>query len=205
MLTWPNLTWPDLASYSFEAKIWQSIKLCDVYVTWPDLTLYTSEILHIYALGIHLKLYEISRRYRDAFQSYCRETKGRGQKMPPPPGGLTPAPRWGGQILPPLSNSRTDGRRKTGENGKRKLWTRRILGRTTILLKKARGQVSVRSKVKTTGVHLVGFRGQLAQRWSANSTRMRPRLVRQGAILKTLCKGQGQSQVRSPKVICWTG
>ena len=28
---------------------------------WPGLTLYTSEILHIYALGIHLKLYKISR------------------------------------------------------------------------------------------------------------------------------------------------
>ena len=34
----------------------------------------------MYALGIHLKLYEISRRYRDAFQSYCRKTKGVGKK-----------------------------------------------------------------------------------------------------------------------------
>ena len=31
------------------------------------------------------------------------------------------------------------------------------------------------------------------------------RLVRRRAVLKTLCKGQGQGQVRSPKVICWTG
>ena len=28
------------------------------------------------------------------------------------------------------------------------------------------------------------------------------RLVRRGAVLNTLCKGQGQGQVRSPKVIC---
>ena len=29
--------------------------------------------------------------------------------------------------------------------------------------------------------------------------------VRRGAVLKTLCKGQGQCKVRSPKVICWAG
>ena len=56
---------------------------------WPDLTLYTSEILHRYALGIHLKLYEILCRYRDTFQSYCRKTKGGQKNVPTPPGRLS--------------------------------------------------------------------------------------------------------------------
>ena len=82
-LTWPGLTWPPTVLR----------RNCDnrpnlMMSLWPDLTMYTCEILHIYALGINLKLYEISRRYRDAFQSYCRKTKG-GQKMPPPPGRLS--------------------------------------------------------------------------------------------------------------------
>ena len=74
------------------------------------------------------------------------------------------APLGGGADSAPLSNSRTNDRRKTGKNGKRKLLTRRILGKPKILLKEVRGQVRVRSKVKTTGFHIIGFRAQLAQR-----------------------------------------
>ena len=48
MLIWPNLTWPDLVSYSFEAKIWQPIQLFDVTVTWPDLV-HIWNLAHIYA------------------------------------------------------------------------------------------------------------------------------------------------------------
>ena len=38
------------------------------------------------------------------------------------------------------------------------------LSNTKILLKEVRCQVRVRSKVKTTGFHIIGFRTQLAQR-----------------------------------------
>ena len=38
------------------------------------------------------------------------------------------------------------------------------LKNTNKLLKEVRGQVRVRSKVKTTGFHIIGFRAQLAQR-----------------------------------------
>ena len=44
-----------------------------------------------------------------------------------------------------------------------------------------------------------------ADRRYSPRTRTVQRLVRRGTVLKTLCKGQGQGQVRSPKVICWTG
>ena len=82
---WSDLTWPDLTGsptvlrrkLDNRSTLWRH---CDL--TWP--CMYTSEILHIYALGIHLKLYEISRRSRDAFQSYYRKTKGVGPKIAPP-------------------------------------------------------------------------------------------------------------------------
>ena len=77
---------------------------------------------------------------------------------------LTRAP-LGGRFCP-LSNSWTDGRRKTGKRQTKAL-PRRILKTPKILLKKVRGQVRVRSKVKTTGLRIIGFRAQLAQRWSA--------------------------------------
>ena len=61
-------------------------------------------------------------------------------------------------------------------------------------------------KVKTTG-----FRIRLAT-WlpspsgaalnSANHPERVQRVVRRGAVFKTLCKGQSQGQARSPKVIC---
>ena len=53
---------------------------------WRHLTSYRSEILYTYALGIHLKLCQILRRYRDAFLSYCRKTKGEATLCPPPTG-----------------------------------------------------------------------------------------------------------------------
>ena len=73
---WPDLTWLDLTWPPTVLRRKFDNRPSLVMSLWPDLTLYTSEILHIYALGIHLKLYEISRRYRDAFQSYCRKPQG---------------------------------------------------------------------------------------------------------------------------------
>ena len=69
----------------------------------------------------------------------------------------------GGQILPPvLTPERMVVERR--KNVKRKLSTRRILRTTKNLLKEVRVQARVRSKVKTTGFHIIGFRAQLAQR-----------------------------------------
>ena len=57
------------------------------HLTCPgDLTLYTSEILQIYALGIHLNLYEVSRRVSELLQK--KKQKGEGKKCPPPHGRI---------------------------------------------------------------------------------------------------------------------
>ena len=99
-------------------------------------------------------------------------------------GRTRPAGGGGEGRFCPLSNSRTDGRRKT-KNGKRKLSTKQILRTPKILLKEIRGQVRVRSKVKTTGFHIIGFRAQLASSWARHPKRVQ-RLVKRRAVLKTL-------------------
>ena len=86
--------------------------------------------------------------------------------QPAPRWGIRPnAPRWGGgaDSAPCLTPERMVVERR-GKNGKRKFSTRRILRTPKILPKEVRGQVRVRSKVKTTGFHIIGFRAQLAQR-----------------------------------------
>ena len=90
------------------------------------------------------------------------------------------------------------------ENGKRKLSTRRILEKPKICLKRSevRAGSGQMSKLQfphywlpsPTGAAMIG---------ALHQERVQ-RLVRRGAVLKTLCKGQGQDQVRSPKVTCWT-
>ena len=99
-------------------------------------------------------------------------------------GRTRPAGGGGEGRFCPLSNSRTDGRRKT-KNGKRKLSTKRIFRTPKILLKEIRAQVRVRSKVKTTGFHIIGFRAQLASSWARHPKRVQ-RLVKRRAVLKTL-------------------
>ena len=105
---------------------------------------------------------------------------------------------WG-RFCPPLSNSRTDGRRKT-KRRQTKALCKTNLETPKILIKEVSGQVK-KLQVSTL----------LASEpnWRSADRRFHPervqRLVRRGAVLKTLCKGQGQGQVRSPKVICWTG
>ena len=54
------------------------------------------------------------------------------------------APLGGGRFCPPCLTPETDGRRKTGTNGERKLSTRQILETRKILLIEVRGQVRVR-------------------------------------------------------------
>ena len=96
-----------------------------------------------------------------------------------------------GQILLPLSNTRTDGRKKTVKNDKRKLSTKRILGTPKILLKEVRGQVKGQNYrfphywlPSPTGAALIG---------AIHPERVH-RLVRRGAVLKTLCLQRSRSR-----------
>ena len=81
---WPDLTWPDLTWPPTVLRRKFDNRPSSVMSLWPDLTLYIHiwNFAHICA-RYSFELYEISRRYRDAFQSYCRKTK-QGKKMPPP-------------------------------------------------------------------------------------------------------------------------
>ena len=86
MLTWPNLTWSDLASYSFETKIWQPARLSDVTVTWPDLA-HIWNFAHIcagYLFEAIRNFASLSRR----FSKLLQKPKGERQKIPPTAGGL---------------------------------------------------------------------------------------------------------------------
>ena len=71
-------------------------------------------------------------------------------------------PAGGGQILPPcLTPERMVVERR--EKRQTNALNKQILRTPKILLKEVRGQVRVRSKVKTTGFAIIGFRVQLAQ------------------------------------------
>ena len=129
------------------------------------------------------------------------------------PGGVlifavfNPRPAWaeraplGGRFYP-LSNSRTDGRRKTEKRQTKALNKMNLRNTKKICLKRSevRSGSGQRSKLQVSTL--------LASEpnWCSADRRFHPervqRLVRRDAVLKTLCKGQGQGQVRSPKVIC---
>ena len=105
----------------------------------------------------------------------------------------------------PLSSFRTNGRKKPKKRQTKALNKLNLRNTNNFAL---RGQRSGQGQVKgqnyrfprcwlqsPTGAALIG---------ALHPERVR-RLVRRGTVLTTLRKGQGQGQVRSIKVICWTG
>ena len=93
-------------------------------------------------------------------------------KFNPRPAGVfgRTRPAGGRGRFCPLSNSGTDGRRKTGKTANESSQQDEA-GTRKNLLKEVRGQVRVRSKVKTTGFHIIGFEPN----WRSADQRYSPR------------------------------
>ena len=144
---------------------------------------------------------------QDGIQSVAKSKYWSKSVNPRPAGvfGQTPntpagysAFRGGGRFCS-LSNSQTDDRRKT-----RKLSTK-ALNKTNLRNTK---NFAYRGQVKDQNYRFPHYwlpsPIDAALIGAIHPERVQ-NLVRRGAVLEAACKGQDQGQIRSPKVICWTG